>query len=423
MQSLKISYFRAICTIGTLIALVGCSENLLNNDDTTAIPTPTNLKPVPNQERAATKPTFSWDNVEEAEYYEIQIAETETELAKAKPVTVDKRTGFSYTDYIPKEGLKNNHTHYWRVRSVQGQSRSNWTETHALTIFWGAISGQSPVDRSVSEITKPIFSWSNSVDNVHHYEFQISDSKDSFASKDTTVVDVRNGFGTTMYTPGEGLKNYTTHYWRIRAVDEENQATPWSDTLSVAINWGMMENLRPLSRTDFTTVTPTFSWNNVKGATHYELQITADKTTIESADTKNIDVRRGFSITTYVPSPGLQNNTTHHWRVRAVDEDGQTTHWSDIASFTIHWGDLALVNPLNGAEVTSATIKLQWQSVPDIDYYELQIAQSETALASADTILVDHSRAYSTQTYTPANSFGISTYYWRLRARKPDKQF
>ena len=113
-------------------------------------------------------------------------------------------------------------------------------------------------------------------------------------------------------------------------------------------------------------------WNSAAHALSYHLQFASD---IEFA---NIIVNDTVGVdTTNYTINGLDNNKMYYWRVEALNVQG-SSGWSTTFSFlTIPLppvGKVQLVFPANGAIDQKTTLKLEWNSIPNVLGYRLEIA-------------------------------------------------
>ena len=146
---------------------------------------------------------------------------------------------------------------------------------------------------------------------------------------------------------------------------------------------------------------PTFSWQSVAEAVRYELQL----------DTVNPPILtvQNSSRTSYKPFADLLP-TTYFWRVRAINETGFSSNWSETRSLLIISSDNAA--PSQNYVITS-TPTLSWNRVTGATEYEIEVAMSPSfadPLSFSETV--------------PANTLYVATtalnngmYYWRVRAK------
>ncbi len=358
------------------------------------------LDPTDGSSTTDTTPTFRWTAVAGADKYQIQIADSAANLAGSS--TVDA-PGASYT---PTTALTNLLTHHWRVRAVDSEGQfGTWSGASSLRVEWGAVSGLNPANGSSTTNTKPTLRW-NAVTGASSYEIQIADSAANLAG--SSAVNVPG----TSYTPTTALTNKQTHHWRVRAVDSEGQFGAWSGASSLRVEWGTVSGLNPANGSDTTNTKPTLRWNAVTGASSYEIQIADSAANLAGSSAVNVPG------TSYTPTTALTNLLTHHWRVRAVDSEGQFGAWSGASSLRVEWGTVSGLNPANGSDTTNTKPTLRWNAVTGASSYEIQIADSAANLAGSSAVNVPGT------SYTPTTALtNLLTHHWRVRAVDSEGQF
>ncbi len=362
------------------------------------------LNPANGSSTTDITPEFSWTAVAGAAKYEIQIADSAADL-EINPTVDDKNVpGTSYTP----TALTNKQTHHWRVRAVDGDGQPGaWSGTQTLNVNFDTVSGLDPTDGSSTTDTTPTFRWT-AVAGADKYQIQIADSAANLAGSST--VDAPGA----SYTPTTALTNLLTHHWRVRAVDSEGQPGAWSGSSSLQVEIGAVSGLNPTDGSSTTDITPEFSWSAVAGATRYEIQIADSEANLEinpTVDDKNV------SGASYTPT-ALTNLQMYHWRVRAVDGEGQAGAWSGTQTLNINFDTVSGLNPANGSSTTDITPEFGWTAVAGADKYEIQIADSESALEGSPAVAVSDTSYTSTTALT-----NLLTYHWRVRAVDSEGQF
>src|SRR5205807_232620 len=112
--------------------------------------------------------------------------------------------------------------------------------------------------------------------------------------------------------------------------------------------------------------TPTFSWNSVSGADHYDVWVD-DVTKAQSSVARNQDVIG----TSWSPATALTASDSFRWWVRAVDSTNTNNGvWSAPLSFAI--APLEVPIPASPTdEVNSAEPHFSWSAVAGWDHYEV----------------------------------------------------
>ncbi|MFY1831893.1 endopeptidase [Myxococcus fulvus] len=152
-------------------------------------------------------------------------------------------------------------------------------------------------------------------------------------------------------------------------------------------------------------------WNDVTGASTYEVQVSTSPTFATLVASTNSLVGSTWTVT-----PSLNVNTTYYWRVRASNSCGGVGTWSTTSSFTTR-GCVALsaptlASPADGATGVGSATALDWADVPSAATYEVQVATDAgftNVVRSANTLTT------SNWTVSP-NLSSATTYYWRARA-------
>ena len=364
------------------------------------------LSPTDGSHTTDNTPEFRWTAVDGAVKYQIQIAGSEADMAGSPPVDDKNVNG---TIYTPTTALTNQQLHYWRVRAVDGEEQAGAWSRSSLRVEWGAVSGLSPTDGSRTTDTTPEFRWT-AVDGAVKYQIQIAGSAADLAG--SPPVDDKNVNGTS-YTPTTALTNQQLHYWRVRAVDGEEQAGAWIGS-SLRVDWGAVSGLSPTDGSRTTDTTPEFRWTAVDGAVKYQIQIAgsaADLAGSPPVDDKNVNG------TSYTPTTALTNQQLHYWRVRAVDGEEQAGAWIG-SSLRVDWGAVSGLSPTDGSRTTDTTPEFRWTAVDGAVKYQIQIAGSAADLAGSQTVNVNVGTSY-----TPTTALtNLQTHYWRVRAVDGEEQ-
>ena len=346
---------------------------------------------------ADTTPTLSWNPVDKAASYEVQLTEDKKSVQSVTAISVED------AEYTPSKSLSNNTTYYWRVRALDsGGEATFWSAIQELTLSWdGVIRGLTPAGGTATADTSPALSW-DAVTGAAKYEVQIADNLadlDSAAKHEVTAA---------VYTPSPPLADNSVYYWRVRALDAGGGADSWSTAQSLAVNsgWNTMSGLTPADGTATADTSPALSWDEVIGAAQYEVQIADDPADLDSA------AKHKVTVEAYTPSPPLADNSVYYWRVRALDTGGITTPWSTARSLTVNsgWGMMSGLNPADGTTVVDTSLTLGWDAVIGAAKYEVQIAEN---LANLDSVTKNE---VTVAEYTPSALTDNVVYHWRVRA-------
>jgi hypothetical protein len=166
--------------------------------------------------------------------------------------------------------------------------------------------------------------------------------------------------------------------------------------------------------------TPVFTWNSVKGADHYELQLAADSHFGSSVlGSSSNSLKTGNTAATL--SKNLADGT-YYWRVRSVNASGRAAGWSSTRSFVKAWTTApTLIDPNDLFEVIwpTAPLRLHWSSVPGAVSYRVVVGTDPTLAAP---VIGGPNSPVETQGTTLAlpNALAPGRYYWAITPKDSD---
>jgi hypothetical protein len=266
-------------------------------------------------------PSFSWEKVEGAESYDLQVDDDPSFNSTA--INVNTRQN-SYTDIHTLA----NATYYWRVRVRRsGGVINSWTTPDpdcpapgplvgcfdlqlppptGLTPPSGTIVGRAPTLCWTPLIEPPV---GDPVLAAWKYRLQVS-TEPTFSSTYDTIDTEQS-----CWTPIKGYAD-DTYYWRAAMLDGEGKLGDYSAYQTFTKQYPITTLLSPTNGANIAS-TPTFVWTPVYGAAKYRLEVSLFPTfspTYESITTDN---------TRYTPTKVYATPKTYYWRVAIVDSDGK----------------------------------------------------------------------------------------------------
>ena len=264
----------------------------------------------------------------------------------------------------------------------------------------------SPEDDTLTNNTRPTFSWEAASDNgpagVVGYNIQIG----------TTVYTVIAP--TTAYIPPSSLAN-GSHTWAVRAYDAAGNYGEYSAARTLTVD-ALPPNTPDLISPEDNTITnnsrPTFSWNaasdnGLAGVAGYNIQIGTAVYTVISP------------TTAYTPTSALANGS-HTWAVRAYDAAGNYGGYSAERTLIIDAlppNTPVLVSPANNTMTNNPSPTFTWGATSDnglagIAGYNLLIGATVYTITGTTTAftpdpLDDAIYTWTVRAYDAAGNYGV----------------
>ena len=259
------------------------------------------------------RPTLKWNAVSGAARYEVYRARSRSgEYIKYSTVT---GTSYTNTSYI-----EDGNTYYYKVRALKSDGTAGaWSSIVSVT-YRAASTGTLPapsVTGGNDSQGRPMLKW-NAVSGAAKYEVYRARSKNGDYIKYSTVTG-------TNYTNTSYIENGNTYYYKVRALDANGTAGPWSDVVAVTCRLGL--TAPSVTGGNDSQGRPTLKWNAVTGAAKYEVYRARSRSgTYTKYSTQ--------TSTSYTNSSYLTSGTTYYYKVRALGSDGSYGPYSSVASVT-----------------------------------------------------------------------------------------
>lgn len=308
------------------------------------VPVPINISATPSLNSIA----LTWDKVGGASGYEISV----------DGVAFDNGTRTTYTHSNLAPGTQ----HVYRVRAKKSGVASEWSAAVVSATLTNEFGTPSNL-KANADNSSIVLSW-NPVANATGYEVEV----------DGVVTD--NGDETTCIH--NGLLPNTTHTYRVRA-KRDTEVSEWTEPLTV--NTFLLQTPKELTaNSDETSIT--INWQPIEGATGYELDFDGSVIT-------------GIPETTY-SAEGLEQNSQHEIKVRAVSEGG-TSNWSNslIKSTKFTSGNVPKVSAI--AKKTSVSV--MWNKIDGATSYDVEADGVVTSNVNALTYTSKGLQAGTKHTY------------------------
>jgi len=304
---------------------------------------PSLLDPAGCERVTALRPVFDWNDVSDAELYDIEISGN-TNFTPS--VMIDFS---SISAYTPRKDLPPGTTMYWRARAISPGGPSIWSSTECFIAPNppGIPLLISPNPDAMTMDYRPLFKW-NAVllprnTEFDHYQIQISPDE---VFSTLVVNEDLPGISTRMFTPAVHLAVDTKYYWRMRVFDADHEYSSWSEVrsfttprllqddrphaLSIDPALPLPELLSPLNGKNVNASQPILDWADVPGARSFIVQVSTDPTFATSTfvvSATTVESRYDFIDDSPV-------GVTLYWRVCTVHGD-QVSTWSPTFKFNI----------------------------------------------------------------------------------------
>ena len=331
------------------------------------------------------RPTLKWKAVSGAAKYEVYRARSlNGDYIKYSTVTGTSYTNISY--------IENGNTYYYKVRALKSDGTAGaWSSvvsvTYKQTLPAPAVTGGNDAQG------RPTLTW-KAVSGAAKYEVYRARSKDGTYTKYSTTTG-------TAYTNSSYLTSGATYYYKVRALDANGNAGPYSAVVSVTCRL----KLTAPTVTGGTDAQgrPTLKWNAVSGAAKYE---------VYRARSMNGDYVKYSTVTgtSYTNTSYLANGTTYYYKVRALGSDG--TAGPDSTPVSVTYKAPFGAPLVTGSKDSQGRPALKWDKVTDAAKYEVYRARSKNGTYS---LMSTQSATGYTNTSYLANG---TTYYYKVRALK-----
>ncbi len=219
----------------------------------------------------------------------------------------------SDVDTWPLSDLLFGQTYYYRLNANHGTDVSFWSGVKSFTTV-ASPELDSPSNSSVTDL-RVKFSW-DEYEGITNYIFEIADNDSfnqprSFSPDDDTLWVNDLVFG-------------QEYFWRV-AAQHALDISSWSEVWSFnTVN--MITLVSPENSEIEVPLCPAYSWEEVYGASAYELWVDTDDSFANPA-IANVDEP------TYQCQSQLEKNTVYFWKVRGK-AGANVSDWSEVWSFT-----------------------------------------------------------------------------------------
>ncbi|TPN87680.1 fibronectin type III domain-containing protein [Aquimarina algicola] len=261
--------------------------------------------------------TFSWEPVDQATEYLLQVAQPNFE--NATQIVLDTTvTSVSFTSNL----IKNEYE--WRIRAQNSGSSTPYATAKFTVLENEEFSARqvvltAPENNALNNTNETILQWQN-VTDATSYKIQLLNSSNEVVQEETTT-----DTSITITFP-EGVTQ-----WQVRA--ENNTQNTFYSTRTITIDSEAPKqpvNSAPANDATLTETTVNFSWTR--------------ETVAGTAEFDSIFIYKDVGLTQLatkdrVTSPSeiaLETSTTYYWFIKAFDEAGNESESGTVSRFTIN---------------------------------------------------------------------------------------
>ncbi len=282
---------------------------------------PTPIGPLGNNFLA--KPTFSWTPISGATAYDLWVDDTTTGQSQ-----ILRNMNVTATSFTPATALPQNHNFVWYVRAWFNNNYCTvWSSANAFNVT------QAPPPivvgpQGATTNSTPTFTDNFTINTTYDYDLWVDDTtpgrpavsqyeRAPFIPPNPGSPHLAFSFPTAHFLPGH------TYTWYVRYVSPaDGTASAWT----VGVVFNIVGLLQPTNLlVSISGNSPTFTWDSVVGADHYDLLL-KDLTTGQAPFFRNTNIS-GTSI-----NGGNSLTLGHQYEawVRALNASGDFSPWTII---------------------------------------------------------------------------------------------
>jgi hypothetical protein len=292
-------------------------------------------------------------------------------------------------------GLTKSTNYYWRVRSNDGTSFSEWS------IVWTFYTGpyppmlSLPANNSINVALNPSLSW-NSDTSAISYSLQVS-SIINFSN----LVYNQSGDKNTIRQIS-GLNNSTNYYWRVNSTNSFGTSA-WSKVFQfTSINLSSPLLISPFNISYNNITSPILKWHKT-GTQSYSVQVSSDSLF-------SILLNNEIVKDTLLQVTGLTKSTNYYWRARSIDGTS-FSEWSTFWTFYTGPNPPMLSLPANNSIIIALNPSLSWISDASAISYSLQVS------STIDFSILVYNQSGDNNAIKQISGLKNGTnYYWRVNS-------
>ncbi|MBD3948140.1 Ig-like domain repeat protein [Nocardioides ganghwensis] len=375
-------------------------------------------------------PVLSWTPDPRASHYMVYVASDPSftnllEPSNAVPATrntmyapaLDNRA-HTYPDSQAGQ------SYYWHIRPCRTRLNCGPDPVSQTDVAQGTFKKRSPEVQGLTSTsptgTEITFSWTDywatnqeqpwaqtaEIPNQSAKQYRIEvDDDASFAGTliDSALVDQ------TTYTSSDDLYPEGTLYWRVQAVDSDDNGLAWSEVQTFTKQSPQVNLTAPINNAGVAGTVP-FRWASQAFAKSYDIEVYAnDDSTFSTANRVTYASASNLRNAAFVPAQTLPASDAFYlWRVRRTDADNNKGPWSVGGRFKVTAGAVQLLTPALGGSTPPNGAVLQWSQITGAATYAVTLSPPSG---------VPQTFVTAASAYAPLTNLVSGTYQWTVTAR------
>lgn len=319
-----------------------------------------------------------------------------------------------------------NQSYYWRVRAIDGDDVSGWSEERVFHVI-DKFSNYKPNDNKKDLLPIAELKWRTSssggddIQGISYFEVVIDTAADFSSTGNEHIVMIANPdsvvVDNTATMETELLLFNTVYYWKVKAYNDVSE-TEWSD----ATSFTTIDQTKLSKPNDEAIVEPVteLKWTS-KSWDLFLLQISEDEEftnpiNIVSEDYRYDTEAMPFGQTYYWRVALLSERDTSLWDEDAHDIQSNGTVENNPRYFTVISAP-ELDFPDNGATNISPTPELEWGAMDGPVEYILQVSLEDETFSNPMEYTLTAENETSTESFQFVQAIDSATLvYWRVKA-------
>jgi hypothetical protein len=278
---------------------------------------PNLISPENEKENVELNTNLNWDAVTGSNRYLLQISESEEFTSNL----VDEIVSTNSFNYF----FSNNRVYFWRVRCLSDDNQSDWSETFTFSTPIEVPVLLSPADNSILNDLNVILTWRR-INTASDYYLDLA-TDPAFNN-----ILVNNFTTTEINFSANNLEFDTKYFWRVRAKVNNNltdNSDVWSFEIknNVSLPSSVILTSPENGATNIDTNSIKLTWNASENADSYAVEVSYNEDFTPALFNEISILETEFTLNE------LESNKKHYWRVKALNNDGES-EFSPIWAFT-----------------------------------------------------------------------------------------